>query len=243
MKCCPSCQRTYDDSKNFCAVDATPLLGAAVFHNPQMMMPALVHPPSPNALPSNFRAPANSRKMANPLDGYLLAARITLGIAIPLVLASIAISVYAHVKRGGLGRPGNSLGLTGILIGVLGVVLLITAVYGWLHFRKLARDVDEMFSSQHLLAHWVYPPDPSNMQMGGEAYISPIGAVLNGKYHGWRAPWGTLVSVASESGNPGSLRFTYYFGVTVQRVPRSVQVPVPRGREAEAQQIATFFSK
>lgn len=68
-----------------------------------------------------------------------------------------------------------------------------------------------------------------------EVYIYPTGAIFNGRLYLWHY----AQNVATEPGPPMILTLKWY---QTQTGPGQVRIPVPFGREAEAERIKEFFS-
>lgn len=85
----------------------------------------------------------------------------------------------------------------------------------------------------------------------GEVFISPTGLMLNESYYPWNVMGTRLTGVFYEQGNPNSLLFKYQqwgaqnMGGTAipTRNKQSVRVPVPFGREGEAQNLVAHFPR
>ncbi|HEY7126579.1 MAG TPA: hypothetical protein VH540_21755 [Ktedonobacterales bacterium] len=69
-----------------------------------------------------------------------------------------------------------------------------------------------------------------------EVYINPEGIIMSGWYTSLRS----LRSISLEAGDPATLRFLIRAG---RNRSRTIEVPVPRGREAEAEYLAQHFQK
>lgn len=86
-------------------------------------------------------------------------------------------------------------------------------------------------------------------QSSGEAFISKTGLLLNDRYYPWNVMGMSLTGVFYEQGNPNVVLFKYEqlgaYGAggafNVSSNERSVRVPVPVGREVEAQNLAARF--
>lgn len=108
-----------------------------------------------------------------------------------------------------------------------------------------------IFGGIMLFVWWFSNAEMRNLKARttGEAYISPTGLLLNDRYYPWNAAGIRLKSVSYEQGNPNALLFKYQqwgaqnVGGTAipTRYEKSVRVPVPMGREAEAQNLITRF--
>ena len=68
-----------------------------------------------------------------------------------------------------------------------------------------------------------------------EVYINPEGIIMSG----WYTSLGSLRSITYEAGDPITLRFLIRAG---RNSTRTIDVPVPRGREAEAEYLAQSLS-
>lgn len=82
----------------------------------------------------------------------------------------------------------------------------------------------------------------ANQAAPGEVFISPTSVYFGNRYYSW-ARWARLQKVSLEPGDPSVVQFKYITGSGEQASETEVRVPVPRGREQEAQNlVASFYS-
>lgn len=73
-----------------------------------------------------------------------------------------------------------------------------------------------------------------NQERVGEAYVSPLGVLINGQLHAWNGMGFTFDGVEWADGEPPVLAFHYSFPSRSGRQRETVRVPVPAGQEPVA---------
>lgn len=81
-----------------------------------------------------------------------------------------------------------------------------------------------------------------NRSRVGEVYVGAAGAYFNETYHGYGARFTVLRKVALEDGDPSVVHIDYQVGAGENAAFVELRVPVPRGLEAEAQQVVDRLS-
>jgi hypothetical protein len=77
----------------------------------------------------------------------------------------------------------------------------------------------------------------------GEVFIGPNAIYFAGRYYSWGGAWASLEKVDFELGDPAIMAYTYRQGTGDSSSPVEVRIPVPRGREAEAESlVATYYA-
>lgn len=98
-----------------------------------------------------------------------------------------------------------------------------------------------------LFVWWMATAEVRRMkaQTTGEAFIAKNGLLFNDHYYPWGFFGYSLDGVFYEPGNPNTIRFRYLSmkGGSYGPNYESVRVPVPAGREAEAQSVASHFHR
>jgi hypothetical protein len=89
------------------------------------------------------------------------------------------------------------------------------------------------------LSVWI--PYRRNLRRTGEAWIHPEGVYLNGALHAWGVGGATLDDVLLHREEGLILSFSYSFPAKGGRDGRTVHVPVPAGRESDADRVYRFF--
>ena len=79
----------------------------------------------------------------------------------------------------------------------------------------------------------------SNNAVAGEVYIGATSAFVGGTIHSWKGA--TLEGVNFLEGTPCRVQFAYRHGSGDSSAHGSVEIPVPAGREAEAQALVESF--
>lgn len=143
-----------------------------------------------------------------------------------------------------------------LVLCVLGLVFLFIIVRALLAARSGGGAIGLLisfviFGGIMLFVWWFSNAEMRNLKARntGEAFISPTGLMLNDRYYPWNVMGTSLTGVYYEQGNPNALLFKYQqwgaqnVGSTAipAKYNKSVRVPVPMGREGEAQNIAAHF--
>lgn len=89
------------------------------------------------------------------------------------------------------------------------------------------------------LSIWI--PYRRNRRRRGEAWIHPEGVYLNGALHAWGVGGATLDEVLLQREESLIVSFSYSFPAKGGRDGRTVNVPVPVGKEAEADRVVRHF--
>lgn len=79
----------------------------------------------------------------------------------------------------------------------------------------------------------------TNSALAGEVYIGSTSAFVGGTIHSWKGA--TLQAVTFLEGTPCKVQFAYRHGSTETSAFGSVEIPVPAGKEAEAQALVESF--
>lgn len=72
----------------------------------------------------------------------------------------------------------------------------------------------------------------------GEVLIGPDGVCVAGDYHTWGVSWTQLTGAVVEPGDPAVLALTIHSDGARRATEHTVPVPIPRGREDEAREVA-----
>lgn len=146
-----------------------------------------------------------------------------------------------------------------IIICILGLVFLFAIVRALSSARNSGGMMVALlvslviFGGIGLFVWWLSTAEVRNLKArsAGEAFISHTGLLLNDRYYPWNVTGTRLVGVFFEQGNPNALLFKYQqwgaqnvgSAAIPTRYEKSVRVPVPLGREAEAQNLAACFPR
>lgn len=80
-----------------------------------------------------------------------------------------------------------------------------------------------------------------NLAGVGEVYIGPVSIYFAGRYYTWEDKTAKLTRVAFESGDPSVVEFHWEYNAGGEKSHQEVRIPVPRGREGEAQNLVAQF--
>jgi hypothetical protein len=82
----------------------------------------------------------------------------------------------------------------------------------------------------------------TNRRGAGEVYIGQTAVYFGTRLHTWKGAYTSLRKVLFELGDPSVVEFQYRVGTGDNASLQEVRIPVPRGRETEAQEVANSFS-
>ncbi len=89
----------------------------------------------------------------------------------------------------------------------------------------------------------IYLAHRSNESRLGEARIARTGVYLNRALHNWNMAGSRLDDVSLERDESLLVAFTYSYPSRTGRQSNTVRVPVPAGREGEADRVVAFFTQ
>lgn len=115
--------------------------------------------------------------------------------------------------------------------GITGLMIVLALVIG-IGFTAI------LAGSSYLMTRSAYA---ANRAGAGEVFIGGTSVYLGNRFHTWKSRMATLEKVAFEPGDPCVVQFTYRYGSGDNGSHQEVRVPVPRGREEEAQQLVEQY--
>lgn len=141
-----------------------------------------------------------------------------------------------------LGDDGFKLGL--VVGGLVCIGGFSFGLCSWFQGRRLRRKLEALQEGDHL-AHWTYPPQESpthdqNWEAAtslGEVYITLNSLYLDGTFIEWGASGVLLKRVAWATGPQKAIELVVYYPVGEDGTENSYSVPVPVGKEREAQRV------
>ncbi len=80
-----------------------------------------------------------------------------------------------------------------------------------------------------------------NLAGVGEVHIGPNCVYFAGRFYTWAGKMATLRKAAFEPGDPCIVEFNWEYGSGDNRSVQEVRIPVPRGREEEAQRLVAMY--
>lgn len=83
--------------------------------------------------------------------------------------------------------------------------------------------------------------DAANRAGVGEVFIGATCLYYGKRFYTWAGKYAELQKVAFEPGDPSVIQFDIKYGTDGNSTHAEVRVPVPRGREAEAEQLAQSY--
>ncbi|MDF2626262.1 MAG: hypothetical protein K0R39_93 [Symbiobacteriaceae bacterium] len=83
--------------------------------------------------------------------------------------------------------------------------------------------------------------DAANRAGVGEVFIGATCLYYGRRFHTWAGKYAALEKVAFEPGDPSVVQFNIKYGTDGNSSHVDVRVPVPRGQEAEAQQLVASY--
>lgn len=83
--------------------------------------------------------------------------------------------------------------------------------------------------------------DTANRAAVGEVFVGTNCIYYGRRFHSWASKYAELQKVAFEPGEPSVVQFDIKYGTEGNSTHAEVRVPVPRGRESEAEQLVQSY--
>lgn len=143
---------------------------------------------------------------------------------------------------------GLKIARTGLMWG-MGITLLIVLFVVWISEAPTLLGVAGLFGIigglvalvGALLWFDAKAAHSRNLAGVGEVYIGPAYIYFAGRFYTWEDRRARLTKVAFEQGDPCVVEFGWEYGSGDNSSAQSVRVPVPRGREPEAEHLVVRF--